>query len=652
MTARRAAWLAGAVLIAVYAATLAPSVTFWDAGEFIAAAHALGIPHPPGTPLFIVALDAWAKLWSMLPFAAATNSFSAVCTAAAGALTALVLSRTTGAPIAAFVAALTAGAMSTVWMNATETEVYAASLFLSLATIASAEMAGRTGERRWIVLTAYLIALSVPVHLSSLVAAPVAIFLAADRVDGRRDWLAALTLLGVSVAVAGIGRMSPLLVGCGLLVALGAPVARCQARSIDAWRTPIAAAAAVALACTALAFLLVRSAHDPAINQGNPRTLHELAYVVSRKQYAVPGMWPREAPIWLQLANWFEYADWQFALVLGPTVIPTVARVIATIVFAALGVFGSLWHRQLDRRSWRAIALLFVCGSLGVIVYLNLKAGRSFGWPFIPQDARHEARDRDYFFVLGFWAWGVWAGMGGVALARRFAFPAWVGLIAAALPLVLNWTVVDRRAEPEASLPRELASTLLDPLPPRTVLFVAGDNDTYPLWYAHQVESRRRDVTIVTIPLLAAPWYVDELSRRAALGTGDRLAPVAREAGRIAAEARASGRLVAVSLTVAPEDRAQLSHDWKVIGLVALDDSSEPIRNVSRRDTSVVMSLDTVSLRSTAARIESWLRGRSPRPQPDPISDYFSRVLACPSLTLSPPSPARSASLDSLCNLR
>jgi isoleucyl-tRNA synthetase len=56
-------------MLLVYIATLAPSVTFWDAGEFIAAARVLGIPHPPGTPLFIVALNAWARAFPFLPFA-------------------------------------------------------------------------------------------------------------------------------------------------------------------------------------------------------------------------------------------------------------------------------------------------------------------------------------------------------------------------------------------------------------------------------------------------------------------------------------------------------------------------------------------------------------------------------------------------------
>ena len=283
MTPRRAAWLGGAVLLAVYAATLAPGVTFWDAGEFIAAAHALGIPHPPGTPLFVVALNAWAKLWSVLPFATATNSLSAVSTAAAGALTALVLARNTGVPVAALAAALTAGAMSSVWMNATETEVYAASLFLSLASIASADMTGRTGDRRWLVLTAYLVALSVPVHLSALVAAPVAILLATDRVGDAPDWVGGVTLLGVAVLVAGIGRVSPPLAICGTLVVLAAVAIGPMLHRDVEWRAPVAAAVVVVVACTALVYLLVRAARDPAINQGNPRTLHQLAYVVSRR---------------------------------------------------------------------------------------------------------------------------------------------------------------------------------------------------------------------------------------------------------------------------------------------------------------------------------------------------------------------------------
>jgi hypothetical protein len=326
-------------------------------------------------------------------------------------------------------------------------------------------------------------------------------------------------------------------------------------------------------------------------------------------------------------------------------VIPTFARVLGTVVFAALGVAGSAWHRRTDRRGWRAVGLLFLCGSLGVIVYLNFKVGRSFAWQFVPEDARHEARDRDYFFVLGFWAWGIWAAMGAMALARRFALPALLGVAVAALSVALNWSAVNRRAEPQASLPREVAHSLLDGLPPRAVLFVAGDNDSYPLWYAQRVEGRRRDVTIVTMPLLAAPWYVDELARRDQLAITTKAVDIDARAAALANAARAHGRPVAVALTVLAADRAHLSSSWTIRGLTAIDDAPQ-----GKQVTGTVV--DSAATRAVANAIDQWRHGRTTRPSVDATEEYFQNVLTCPRLIVMPtPSPAQRASLDSLCNL-
>lgn len=651
MTVRRAAGLAGAALLSIYVATLAPSVTFWDAGEFIAAARVLGIPHPPGTPLFVIVLNAWARLFWFLPFATATNLFSAVCAASAGGLTALWIGRSSRSAIIGFAAAITAGAMSSVWQNATETEVYSASLLLSIAAIVAADRAGETGQLRWTTLAAYLLALALPLHLSALVAAPVVILLVIDRVRGQPDWSAGCALAGVCVAVVGASRVSPVLIVVGVVIAAASALARGpEPRTNRVLRAGSVVIVGV-VACSALLFLLLRARHDPAINQGNPAAWRSLAYVVGREQYDVAGLWPRQAPIWLQLANWFEYADWQVALSLGPTVIPTFARVLATVVFATLGVAGSVWHHRTDRRGWRAVALLLLCGSLGVIVYLNFKVGRSFAWQFVPEDARHEARDRDYFFVIGFWAWGIWAAMGAVRLARRFALPAVVGACVAALPIALNWSAVSRRSEPEASLPREVASVLLEGLPARAVLFVAGDNDSYPLWYLQQVEGRRRDVTVVTMPLLAAPWYVDEFARRQHLVIATRSLDINARASALADAARAGGRPVAVALTVPAADRSYLSKRWRVAGMVAID-ATPAVADTAKAVASESLIIDSAATRAVAKAIDAWGRGRIVRPSLDATNEYFQNVLGCPRLVVTPtPSPGRRASLDTLCSM-
>ncbi len=653
MTARRAGWLAGGALFVVYVATLAPSVTFWDSGEFIAAARVLGIPHPPGTPLFVILLNVWAKLCPFLPFATATNLFSAVCTAGAVGLTAAFIARATGRPWYALAAAITAGSMTSVWQNATETEVYAASLVLSVAAIAVADQAGRATDRRWTVLAAYLLALSLPLHLSALVAAPVVIYLVIRRQDGAWDWSAGLAMLGVSVLVAGVSRLSIAVSVAGAALLAASTFGFSRSRVRFAARDTLAVCAVTFVAASALLFLLVRARHDPAINQANPSSWRQLAYVVGRRQYDVQGLWPREAPIWLQIANWFEYADWQFALSLAPTVIPSIGRVLVTVGFAALGLIGSRWHRSVDRRTWVAVGLLLICGSLGVITYLDLKVGTSFAWTFVPDEARHEARDRDYFFVLGFWAWGIWAGMGAVALVRRFAAPAALGVVLAALPIVLNWSAVDRRSEPEASMAREVASMLLDPLPHRTVLFVAGDNDTYPLWYAQQVEHRRPDVTVVTMPLLGAPWSGDELMRRQRLFGGVISGDVVARSARIAQSALAQRRPVAVSMLVPARDRNRLGDRWTVIGISLLADTADDGGSFHRHAMAPSVRVDTAATAAAARLIEIWRRGREPHPALDPVHEYFSGILSCPrSILLPNPSAAQFASLDSLCNLR
>jgi Protein of unknown function (DUF2723) len=466
--------------------TLAPGVTLWDSGEFLAAIHSLGIPHPPGTPLYILLGKVWSMIFAdVFGFARAINLLSAVCTALGCGILASLFAKWTEDGLGAAAAGIAAGLMSTVWLSATETEVYAVALLFGAVILLAADRAGERSDMRWALLTAYLTGLAWSLHLMALLVVPSAIMLVFSTqdgyfavpvgrryVDGRRESHSFTKLLRASIFVALVGMT------CAL-------------------------------------FMIIRARHDPAINQANPSTTSAFVDAILRRQYDVAPLWPRQAPFYLQLGNIFEYADWQFAKGLAPEAPPSWWRTPITVFYALLGLVGFMAHRNIDRRSWRAMFLLFLVSSLGVVIYLNLKAGLSFGTGFLPAGAPHEVRERDYFFSFAFICWGLWAGFGSIRLSRLLKTP--LNMLAVVLPIapaILNWTAVDRRTDKVEARARIDSGELLSRVPPSGVLLALGDNDTYPLWYLQQVESTRRDVTVVTVPLLGAKWYRAELARR------------------------------------------------------------------------------------------------------------------------------------------
>lgn len=651
--------VAGAAMLGVYVATLAPGVTLWDAGEFATAAESLGIPHPPGTPLYVLVARTWRVLLPIISAAEATNLLAAVATAAACGIVAGLMARWTRDTWGGVAAGLAAGGVSTVWRGATETEVYSLALLLSMAMVWAGDAAGRavvSGRR--VGLVAYLMALAPPLHLSALVAAPAAWALGVTRSDLRFERERAITLGGGAMLVAGIGTVSVALAAAGVAAICAGALMWGGERSRAIGRAA-GLAAVVALGCSAFAFLPLRAAHDPVLNQGNPATWSALWDLIARRQYDVPSVWPRQAPLWLQVGNLVQYADWQIALGLDDAVGASPARTPLTVLFVAFGVAGSAAHRRSDRRSWFGMLVLLAAATVGVVVYLNLKAGPSYGHGVLPPDAEREARERDYFFALGFMTWGAWAGYGAVAVARavarRFggaaARPAVVGVAVAALPVALNWGAANRRREPAASLPGAFAQAMLHSVPPHGVLFVAGDNDTYPLWYVQVAEQTRRDVTVVTVPLLGARWYRAELARRDRLydmadtarwrGTHAELAGIARRA-------LGFGRPIAASVALGSAERAALGRRWRLTGLVYILDSAGDapaapriVIDAARVDTTLRLVGRLFPVRLDDSRVD------------DPTERYLIALLRCPALAKGAAEGAGRDSirlLDSRCN--
>jgi hypothetical protein len=150
---------------------------------------------------------------------------------------------------------------------------------------------------------------------------------------------------------------------------------------------------------------------------------------------------------------------------------------------------------------------------------MNFRYGFAIAWDRFPAGPMHEVRERDYFFLIGFSVWGLWAGMGLIELwswAARIAAPVVQrprlvtspALALAVLPLALNWSWASRAGDFTA---RDFAYNVLMSVEPYGVLVTNGDNDTFPLWYLQEVEGIRRDVTVMVSEYLNTPWYVKQL---------------------------------------------------------------------------------------------------------------------------------------------
>jgi hypothetical protein len=191
--------------------------------------------------------------------------------------------------------------------------------------------------------------------------------------------------------------------------------------------------------------------------------------------------------------------------------------------------------------------------------------------------------------------------------------------------------------------------------PPHAVLFVGGDNDTYTLWALQQVEGLRRDVSVVTLPLLNAGWNQREVGRRWGLfPTDEPTRPALEAARRVAAAAAKQGRPVAADVMVTAAERERIGGSWVVSGMVVV--AREP--GVGAVESSSVSSLDrspsidTAATRRSADAIAAWRHG-SPRLSTDPVDPYMLELLRCPALYLvRDATDEQIRSLDSTCNRR
>ena len=563
----RAALVVFVVVLAGYVWTLAPTVTFWDAGEFLAASKILGVPHPPGTPAFVLMANVWGGMFPFGSFAYRVNLMTAMFSAAAAAFMFLVVSHAlgrrgkadadSGDPVFVFGGAAAAALMSafcfTVWQNSNETEIYMFAAFTIAAICWLAclwrQNRGTPRAAHNLLLILYLGAFSIGNHLLALLAGPGLIGYmwhvlrteplenAADR---KVEWAQWAVVGGIWAVFIGSGLGSTGILTFAGLVFAGAAV---FAISTGGAFFTIAVAVITVFGASTYAFLYIRAGLMPMINEADPSTLESLLAVIRRDQY--PPRLPTDNPMFpsgignpgrtlgilgLQIQNYLQYFDWQWSNSLGTTqAVFYKPRLPFTMLVTSLGVYGAAVLKSKDRSLFWLLLLVFLATGPGLVGYMNFKPGYAIGWPQYPQAEMHEVRERDYFFLVSFQVWGLFAGVGIAALYRMIrqwihdasakAQSLKVGALKAApavylialLPFVMNFSAASRGHGPAATLALDFARDLLQSVEPYGIIFTNGDNDTFPLWYAQEVEGIRQDVSVVNLSLGNTNWYIKQL---------------------------------------------------------------------------------------------------------------------------------------------
>jgi tetratricopeptide (TPR) repeat protein len=476
------------VALLLYSWTLAPTVTLTDSGELIVVARGLGIAHPPGVPLWIIL----AHLASLVPFgnvAQRINFSSALFAALACAMLTLVVAdliitasylaaakrRKRGTkkteefdvtPLMVAVPALGAGLLMafsrTLWSYATITEVYALNaLLIVIIFFLMLRWRRRIVEDR--------------MHISTTANA---------GQETRHDAFLYSAALIFGLAL-GVHHVTVALT----LPAIAVIVYRTQGvRFFTGRRLIYAALISIAALVAVYAYLPLAASRSPIINWGHPRSLQEIWWHLTGRQYQVYFSFRPEI-MGEQFAEFCRMALREFGF---PWLPLSLVLAVAGFVDAFKRDHTTFWF-------------------LLTIIIADLAYALSY----------EIAEDKDAYYLPTFISIAIAAGLGIRWMIRRAdskpvpagtasVVVATVVLLVCAITLAANWPFNNRR---QYFIAHDYAENLLSAIAPNSLLLTLDWQVVSPMFYAQEIEQRRRDVKIVDINLLRRSWYFDYLSR-------------------------------------------------------------------------------------------------------------------------------------------
>ncbi len=533
----------------LYLRTIAPTTSFWDCGEFIACSYILGIPHPPGAPLFLLL----GRVFALIPWAAdiglRVNVISAITTAFSIMFTYLIIVQLIklwrGVPkkiedyilmfSGGIIGALALAFSDSVWFNAVEAEVYAISLFFTTIVVwlilVWNEKADNPQSDKYLLLIAYCVGLAIGVHLLNILALPAVfliIYFRKYRFDIGSFLLFSLASILILIAIyPGVVKWIPnlalklsgwlfLLIVLALLTAIYYFI-KTKNRTVA---IIIISFFLVLLGTSTYGMIYIRSNLDPAIDENDPEDLEKFVSYLNREQYGDWSYIERRAPLWeYQIKKMYiRYLGWQF---IGKGDAHGSDGFLADIInfnglFGIpflLGIFGMVHHFFKDHKRALTLLLLFFMTGLAIVFYLN--------------QPDPQPRERDYVYVGSFFAFALWIGIGvaGImesilegfqgknSLFQKIALITVLIITLLIVPvnmLAFNYHTHDRTGNYVAY---DYSYNILESCEENAIIFTNGDNDTFPLWFLQNVEGIRTDVQVVNLSLLNTNWYIKQLKK-------------------------------------------------------------------------------------------------------------------------------------------
>lgn len=539
----------------VYTLTVAPTVSFWDCGEFIATSYKMAVPHPPGSPLFLLV----ARVFSMVPFVKDIGMRVNMISVIVSAVTIMLLYLSIvqlyrewkggklstkedwlTAIFSGIIGSLTFAFTHSFWFNSAEAEVYAASmLFTSLLVwlaLLWAEKYDQPNNEKYLLMIAYIIGLAIAVHLLNVLAIPfVAMVYYYKKYDvNASTFVAMMAVTGVIMLAVypGIVKWLPLVAEYGFIW-LGVIFLGFLAASFWAVNNRRHLLSIIFLSVTLIligyssySMVVIRSQLNPTIDENNPENIENFLKYMNREQYGEHSISDRtkvwkESPrgrqyhsVWdffwnYQIQKMYNrYFMWQFS---GMDPITGNWNFQFFALPLLLGLIGMFYHFRGDPKHALAVFALFFMTGLAIILYLN--------------QPDPQPRERDYSYVGSFFAFSIWVGLGYAGLLemvreflkdekKKLAVPVMaaifaIGLLASPVQLLAkNFHIHNRSGNYVAW---DYSYNMLMSCDKDAILFTNGDNDTFPLWYLQEVENIRTDVRLVNLSLLNTDWYIRQL---------------------------------------------------------------------------------------------------------------------------------------------